>query len=341
MNQTDSNEFKILSKYTCTQNIDRIKYYNDSLTPEINALSVGYHLNKEKQTKTGGIFPFAINEQNGSLEPIDKHTFLLDYGILDIKFNTNNNKQLLYTSNSDNSYSIFDFSSHSSNKYYIESSPSITTCNTLDIINNTKIILCSNDGYYHIYDYTSNEKISSVKSHEFGIWSLYINDGNTFFTGSEDNSIKLWDIRSNNKPISVNNKSFDSSINSIIKLDIDSNIILTGSYDEKVTFFDLRKFPTELKQIKTEHSTWDIKQTKSHKGDNLLLMASIYEGFNIWSIDSSLNMIHKLRLPLTKEEDKYHRSIVYGIDIKQRKDSVEILSCSFYDNLIMHWNYHG
>ena len=196
-------------------------------------------------------------------------------------------------------------------------------------------------GYYHIYDYTSNEKISSVKSHEFGIWSLYINDENTFFTGSEDNSIKLWDIRSNNKPISVNNKSFDSSINSIIKLDIDSNIILTGSYDEKVTFFDLRKFPTELKQIKTEHSTWDIKQTNPHKGDNLLLMASIYEGFNIWSIDSSLNMIHKLRLPLTKEEDKYHRSIVYGIDIKQRKDSVEILSCSFYDNLIMHWNYHG
>ena len=47
MNQTDSNEFKILSKYTCKQNIDRIKYYNDSLTPEITAFSVGYHLNKE------------------------------------------------------------------------------------------------------------------------------------------------------------------------------------------------------------------------------------------------------------------------------------------------------
>ena len=68
---------------------------------------------------------------------------------------------------------------------------------------------------------------------------------------------------------------------------------------------------------------------------------SLYEGFNIWEIDSSLNMNHLLRLPVTKDQDLYHKTIVYGIDIKDKKDCVDILSCSFYDNLIMHWKDFG
>jgi hypothetical protein len=73
-------------------------------------------------------------------------------------------------------------------------------------------------------------------------------------------------------------------------------------------------------------------------------MSSIYEGFNIWEIDQNdnLNMNHLLRLPLTKNEDVFHKTIVYGIDIKKNdNNSIDILSCSFYDNLIMYWNYSG
>ena len=221
------------------------------------------------------------------------------------------------------------------------------TCNTLEIFpqneSDNKLILATNDGYNHIYDINTLKKISSIKSHEYGIWSLYILDNNTYITGSEDNSIKQWDIREplNNKPAAMNNKSHQSSINSITKLNINNNILMTGSYDEKVTFFDIRNLFTEVNQVKTEHSTWDIKQTESHSGKNLILMASIYEGFNIWEIDSSLNMNHLLRLPVTKDQDLYHKTIVYGIDIRDKKDCVDILSCSFYDNLIMHWKYFG
>ena len=71
-------------------------------------------------------------------------------------------------------------------------------------------------------------------------------------------------------------------------------------------------------------------------------MSSIYEGFNIWEIDpaNNYNMKHNLRLPLTKNKDIYHGSIVYGIDIKTNNNNIDILSCSFYDNLMMYWNYH-
>lgn len=343
----NENNFEILNKFICTQNIDRIKYYNDISFPEINTLAVGYHLDKKTNTKSGGIFPFTIEEDTGVLTPIKEKTFLLDYGILDIKCISKSGKQLLYTANSDYSFSIFDFSSQTSIKHSLNESMKEITCNTLEIFpqndSDNKLILVTNDGYHHIYDINTFKKISSIKSHEYGIWSLYILDNNTFITGSEDNSIKQWDIREplNNKPTAMNNKSHQSSINSITKLNINNNILMTGSYDEKVTFFDIRNLFTEVNQVKTEHSTWDIKQTKSHSGKNLILMASIYEGFNIWEIDLSLNMNHLLRLPVKKDQDLYHKSIVYGIDIRDKKDCVDILSCSFYDNLIMHWKYFG
>ena len=93
--------------------------------------------------------------------------------------------------------------------------------------------------------------------------------------------------------------------------------------------------------IKTEHSVWDMKQSLI-ADKNLLLMSSIYEGFNIWEIepDNDYNMKHILRLPVTKNKDIFHGTIVYGIDIhKKDNNSIDILSCSFYDNLMMYWNY--
>ena len=51
-------------------------------------------------------------------------------------------------------------------------------------------------------------------------------------------------------------------------------------------------------------------------------------------------MNHILRLPVTKNENIFHGTIVYGIDIKNNNNnSIDILSCSFYDNLMMYWNY--
>ena len=161
-----------------------------------------------------------------------------------------------------------------------------------------------------------------------------------YLTGSEDSYLKLWDIRENNKYVSIN-KSHSSSINSIIKLNFNENIILTGSYDEKINIIDLRNFKNEIKKIKTEHMIWDIKQ-KKFKNNNLLFMACSYDGFNIWDINESFDMNHLLRLPITENEDKFHRSIVYGIDIdkKEISDKINILSCSFYDNLIINWNFY-
>ena len=344
-------KYEIYDKYTCIQNIDRIKFFNnETKNRKIKALSAGYHLDKETQKKTGGIFFFRLSESN-KLIPLESENILLDYGILDLKFSKDNS--YIFTANSDYSYTIFNLNNNSQNKQYLlkendmEEKKKITN----DVIEidskEEKIILGANDGNIFIEDFLTQKNILSIpNAHEYGIWSIhFLNNENVFLSGGEDAQIKLWDIREKNKfkNVNSNKKSYESSINFIdnLKCDLSNNILITGSYDEKIVLFDIRNFPKELKTIKTEHSVWDMKQCFI-KDKNLLLMASIYEGFNIWEIElnNDYNMNHLLRLPVTKDKNIFHGTIVYGIDIKNNdNDSIDILSCSFYDNLMMYWNY--
>ena len=351
--ENDDYIYIIYDKYACNKNIDRIKYFeNIEKNSQIKALSAGYHLDKETQKKTGGIFFFNISDQK-KLIPIDTENILLDYGILDIKFSKNNS--LIFTANSDYSYTIFNLNNNSQNKIYLdndninEEKKKITN----DVIEKNskeeKIYLGANDGNIFIEDLQTSKNILKIpNAHEYGIWSIYLLDeGNIFLSGGEDAQIKIWDIRceggkTDYKNINKNNKTYQSSINFIDKLKCDStnNTLITGSYDEKMVLFDIRNFHKELKSIKTEHSIWDMKQSIIND-KNLLLMASIYEGFNIWEIElnNDYNMKHILRLPVTKNKDIFHGTIVYGVDIKSNKNDIDILSCSFYDNLMMYWNY--
>ena len=355
-NLIENKDYKyiIYDKYICNQNIDRIKYFeNKEKNSNIKALSAGYHLDKETQKKTGGIFFFNISEEK-KLIPIDTENILLDYGILDIKFSNDNSS--IFTANSDYSYTIFNLKNNSHNKIYLdkdninEEKKKITN----DVIEKNskeeKLYIGANDGNIFIEDLLSSKNIASIQNaHEYGIWSIHLLDeGNTFLSGGEDAQIKLWDIRCEGgetgiKNINKNNNSYQSSINFIdnLKCDLTNNILITGSYDEKIVLYDIRNFPKEYKTIKTEHSVWDMKQSFIDD-KNLLLMSSIYEGFNIWEIEpnNDFNMNHVLRLPVTKNEKVFHGTIVYGIDIKSdNRNTINILSCSFYDNLMMYWNY--
>ena len=357
LKENENYKYEIYDKYTCVQNIDRIKFYNNEINnKKIDLLTAGYHLDKKTQLKTGGIFFFGIDNSKNKFIPLnEEENIFLDYGILDIKISKKNNS-LLFTANSDYSYTIFNLIEKTKNKNYLYTPSEKEEKNkiTNDILeidtSEQKIFSGTNDGNVYINDLNNQKNISIIKSaHDYGIWSIKLleDNENIFLTGGEDAKIKLWDTRTQNQEIKLNklnDKSYQSSINYIdtLKCDSSKNILITGSYDEKIIFFDIRNFPKELKAVKTEHSTWDIKQTNL-KNKNLLFISSIYEGFNIWEInkEKDYDMNHVFRLPLTKDKDIFHKSIVYGVDISQKEkdNSIDILSCSFYDNLMMYWNY--
>ena len=349
--ENEKYKYEIYDKFTCSQNIDRIKFYKNELkNSRIDLLSAGYHLDKETQKKSGGIFFFQIG-QNHKLIPLENENILLDYGILDIKFSKKNS--YIFTANSDYSYTIIDIINNSLKKINLynqkekETKEKITN-DIMEIDNlEQKIIFGTNDGNIFINDLNTQKNILNIKNaHDYGIWSIKLleDNENIFITGGEDAKIKIWDLRINSKVNKINDKSYQSSINYIntLKFDLSKNTLITGSYDEKIIFFDIRYFPKELKINKTEHSTWDIKQA-SLGNKNLLFISSIYEGFNIWEIDNENSMNHILRLPLTKDKDIFHKTIVYGVDIEyfehKKNNTIDILSCSFYDNLMMYWKY--
>lgn len=336
--------------YKSSLNIDRIKHFtHPSHANSMHFITAAYHLNPQTQTKTGALTPYNITAS--TITPLSSLEFNVDYGILDIKRNSSN--ELIYSSNSNNTYSIFDFETHSvSNiKLPCKDSNDAVTCNTIELCPSTaKVFLTSNNGYHHIYDMNTNEHITSIKSHEYGIWSLFVFDTNVYVTGSEDNCIKVWDLRvdsSNAKCVGVNNKSFNSSVNVINRLNAlhNDNVLFIGSYDEKVVFVDARCISDDIKQIRTGHSLWDYREVSNpnNVNENLIFMACIYEGINVYSIDKvkgELDLKHEVSLPLN---GNYHNSIVYGIDTlsstNNNDKSINVLSCSFYDNTILNWNY--
>jgi len=95
-----------------------------------------------------------------------------------------------------------------------------------------------------------NQKVKiNLQGHSTLITSMSIYRNNNIpcvlASASADGKIKLWDLRLNNsdnkniKNLITNDKSYNSSINYIdrYKFDLSNNIIITGSYDEKIIFF--------------------------------------------------------------------------------------------------------
>lgn len=338
----DNNQTCYHDKVVLSQNIDRIRYY-DNKHLGINVIAAGYDLNTKTSQKNGGLFFFKLDKANKTISLINNQTMIFDYGLLDVKFSK---AQLIFSANSDYSYSITNINTKHTDKYPITSSSSNDiTCNILYLYstdneeNESKLFLGTNDGKYHIIDIEKHSLINSIKAHDYGLFSLYQYDNNTFITGSEDRLMKLWDIRAPEKAININKK-HKESINSVLKLSFDLNVIITGSYSPQLLFIDMRQFDSLIKEIDTLHNTWDIIETH-YKSKHILAMSCIYEGINLYSLSSTLEINNMISIPISKENENSHQSIVYGIDIEanELEDRLDLLTCSFYDSKVIYWSY--
>lgn len=131
----------------------------------------------------------------------------MDYGILEYKINQENN--LLFTANSNCTFSVFSIDKDIENTQSpfelkinnkIAENVNNNCCNFIELnkFNKEQILLAMNDGNFNLFDLNKQEYIFQQKAHEYGLWSSFIIDENTFLTGSEDSLLKMWDIRSKN-----------------------------------------------------------------------------------------------------------------------------------------------
>lgn len=171
-------------------------------------ISASYHLDKSNNTKSGGIYLNKINQNEtiGTYTIDKKENFIsLDYGVLEYKINKSRN--LLFTANSNCTFSIFSINNIFENsnipfkfKVNTEIAENVNDncCNYIELnkFNEQQVLLAMNDGSFHFFDINKQEKFFNSKGHQYGLWSTFIVDENTFLTGSEDSILKMWDLRS-------------------------------------------------------------------------------------------------------------------------------------------------
>src|SRR5687768_17441139 len=129
MNTNLYNKYNIFKKITLDKNIDRSRFYEDPQNKENKyLLAACYHLDKDTEQKIKELKSYSYEN--------------FEYGILDIKFLTANNKYnydnqtKILTVNSDSSFSIINFENLKTEKNFKISEIKNNTCNTLDIMNN-------------------------------------------------------------------------------------------------------------------------------------------------------------------------------------------------------------
>lgn len=321
-------------KYYTKLNVDRTILIDDQNINEdfkiINNYYACYHLENEVKTGLLGLNTITLNnnDNNENTSPNyivedSKISTLTPYGILDIKEINN----FIFSANSNGSISIFSKEDCDLISNYTISETNCT--NVISKLTDNTIVIGFNEGEYSLFDINKLEVISTpIQIHKYGIWAIHSIDENVFLTGADDNKIFLIDKRTNQ--IQTKFEFHNGGITHLNKYFNEENTIISGSYDENISLFDVRDSSKYMKKQKVDVSIWDIKQVE--KEDKYLYVSCIYDG---------LNGYHIIEENLTFLESKFkfneHNSIVYGIDYVRIKDKFLFTSCSLYDNLICYW----
>jgi len=78
------------------------------------------------------------------------------------------------------------------------------------------------------------------------------------FTCSDDCSFKGWDERDLSNPTFVN-KQHEAGVTCLSRWPYDDNLIMTGSYDKHIKFWDIRNMRKCVNDVFLDRQIWDFK----------------------------------------------------------------------------------
>ena len=152
----------------------------------------------------------------------------------------------------------------------------------------------------------------------------------TLYTGSDDCTLRRWDLRSPARRPAAINESHEAGVTVVAPHPSREGLVATGSYDEKIRIFDARKLVSPLSEFSTGGGVWRLRWNAKEERKNLLLAGCMRAGFRVLSLEAS-----GFRLG-AEAEYKAHDSLAYGCDWGVR-DSALVASCSFYDKSLHLW----
>ncbi|ETN83820.1 WD domain, G-beta repeat protein [Necator americanus] len=169
----------------------------------------------------------------------------------------------------------------------------------------TSYVSCTDKaGYAHMIDVDTETVISTWKAHSLPytdtgceVWTCSLND-TLLCTGGEDGVLKVWDIRSQTMVQRLNEFNAGVTFSNWKK----DNVIITGSYDQHIRLFDMRKSKESLKAIETSGGVWHIEDYQNAR-QQYRVAACMYGGWTL--LDENFDII--------KADDKAGQELLYGV----------------------------
>lgn len=151
-------------------------------------------------------------------------------------------------------------------------------------------------------------------------WCCGLNpDASVVVSGSDDCSLKFWDTNSQDL---LHHDLRNHSMGTTCIEFLDNNMLLSGSYDDRIRLFDMRNLADPVKEVKSIGGIWRLKPFS-----NRLFVAACYGGCQILELDTLEPIV---------TEYTGHESMAYGIGALNLNKAV---SCSFYDKSIQFWEF--
>lgn len=181
----------------------------------------------------------------------------------------------------------------------------------------------------------------SWSAHEYELWAASFDTyrPHLLYTGSDDCCFSCWDLRESPSNLVFRNaRSHKMGVCCIAQNPMNSNMLLTGSYDESIRLWDIRSIskPVNEKSLCLGGGVWRIKYHPYLS--NLVLAACMHNGFAVVRIEEMDAII--------LETYSKHESLAYGADWQRGGVCLEdksnrgslVATCSFYDRLLRLWN---
>lgn len=228
--------------------------------------------------------------------------------------------------------------------------------------------------WLHDASYDAAATLASPGSLDLTTEAYGRNVGSLFLSGSDDCSLKLWDVRrdpesgavaENRKHYSMGVTSFASPMASpcSVARALLPNCVLVGSYDESLSIWDLRRLVRPVSSISLGGGVWRLRwlptleiyksativeSTSSTGQEAYLAVAAMHAGFKVVRISQSgelsacaMEETSSYWGPHKGSDDGKFPPLAYGIDWAvgpiAKRQSALIASCTFYDNCVSLW----
>ncbi|KAK3932958.1 Diphthine methyltransferase [Frankliniella fusca] len=214
------------------------------------------------------------------------------------------------------------------------------------------IIVSHSQGGANLFLLSEKQELVMIEKwlgHEYEAWIAAFNywESSVTLTGGDDCILKGWDVRSGlSSPIFIN-RSHNAGVTSLHSNALFEHIFVSGSYDESLRFWDLRKMKNPLHTTEMFGGVWRVKWNPFTF--DTLLTACMHGGFNVVDFKNPIQSEHQ---PQIFASYKNHESIAYGADWSHLNEaSIKVLftrnkniqtangknayivsTCSFYDH---------